>query len=50
MWRRRRAAAARQFGGDALLDAGGRVAWVYRSRGPEDRPTIDQIAAARAAG
>jgi len=29
---------------------GGRVAWIYRSRGPEDRPTIDQIAAARAAG
>jgi len=39
-----------QLGGDALVDAGGRIAWIYRSRGPEDRPTIDQIAAARAVG
>lgn len=37
-----------QLGGDALLDADGRIAWLYRSRGPEDRPTLAQIAAARA--
>jgi len=39
-----------QLGGDALTDTNGRITWIYRSRGPEDRPTIDQIAAARAAG
>jgi hypothetical protein len=29
-----------QLGGDAIIDAEGRLAWVYRSRGPEDRPSI----------
>lgn len=38
-----------QLGGDALVDADGRIIWIYRSRGPEDRPSIAQIAAARAA-
>ena len=38
-----------QLGGDALIDADGRITWIYRSRGPEDRPTISQIAAARGA-
>ena len=32
-----------QLGGDALIDARGRVAWIYRSRGPEDRPTVAAI-------
>lgn len=38
-----------QLGGDALVRAGGQIAWIYRSRGPEDRPSIAQISAARAA-
>jgi hypothetical protein len=37
-----------QLGGDALLDAEGRVRYVYRSRGPEDRPSVDDLLAARA--
>lgn len=63
VWRRyaqllargRRARAPRQdtlqLGGDAVLEAGGALAWLYRSRGPEDRPSVDQVvgAAARAA-
>lgn len=32
-----------QLGGDVLTDAAGRIAWVYRSRGPEDRPSIAEI-------
>lgn len=32
-----------QLGGDALIDSGGRIAWIYRSRGPEDRPTVAEI-------
>ncbi len=32
-----------QLGGDALIDADGRIAWTYRSRGPEDRPTVAEI-------
>jgi hypothetical protein len=35
-----------QLGGDALVDAGGRLSWLYRSRGPEDRPTVDELIAA----
>ena len=35
-----------QLGGDALLDAEGRIAWIYRSRGPEDRPSVARIQAA----
>ncbi|CAN0488305.1 unnamed protein product, partial [Phaeothamnion confervicola] len=41
----------RQLGGDAVLDADGRLVWVYRGRGPADRPTIDElIGALRRAG
>jgi hypothetical protein len=36
-----------QLGGDVLADATGRVHWIHRSRGPEDRPSIDAILAAR---
>ena len=32
-----------QLGGDALLDSTGRIAWIYRSRGPEDRPSVGDI-------
>ncbi len=32
-----------QLGGDVVLDAAGRVRWVYASRGPEDRPTVEAI-------
>jgi len=32
-----------QLGGDAVVDAQGRLAWVYRSRGPEDRPPIEAL-------
>jgi AhpC/TSA antioxidant enzyme len=32
-----------QLGGDAVIDADGRLAWIYRSRGPEDRPAIDVL-------
>jgi hypothetical protein len=35
-----------QLGGDAVLDARGRLAWVYRSSGPEDRPSVDELVAA----
>jgi hypothetical protein len=32
-----------QLGGDVVIDATGRVRWVYASRGPEDRPPIASI-------
>ncbi len=32
-----------QLGGDVLADAGGRIEWVYRSTGPEDRPSLAEI-------
>jgi hypothetical protein len=35
-----------QLGGDVLLDADGRVGWIFRSRGPEDRPSVAYIQAA----
>lgn len=39
-----------QLGGDVVLDADGRVAWIYRGAGPEDRPAVDLLAdAVRAA-
>ena len=34
-----------QLGGDAVLDAQGRLRWIYRSRGPEDRPSVDRLVA-----
>jgi hypothetical protein len=37
-----------QLGGDAVLDAGGRLRWVYASAGPEDRPEVDELLAAMA--
>ena len=35
-----------QLGGDTLVSADGRIAWIYRSRGPEDRPSVARIQAA----
>jgi hypothetical protein len=47
--RGRRPEAARedtlQLGGDVLIDANGRIGWIYRSRGPEDRPSIAELEA-----
>lgn len=38
-----------QLGGDVLVRADGRIGWIYRSRGPEDRPSVAEIAAGRRA-
>lgn len=35
-----------QLGGDVLLDREGVVRWIYRSRGPEDRPSLAAVGAA----
>jgi hypothetical protein len=35
-----------ELGGDVLLDASGRIVWIYRSRLPDDRPTPGEILAA----
>jgi hypothetical protein len=32
-----------QLGGDVVIDAAGRVRWVYACRGPDDRPSIASI-------
>lgn len=32
-----------QLGGDVLLSAHGVVEWVHRSRGPEDRPSVQAL-------
>lgn len=32
-----------QLGGDVVLDARGRVAWIHRSEGPDDRPPVDAV-------
>lgn len=39
-----------QLGGDVLVDAAGVVEWVYRSRGPEDRPSVAALLAASGRG
>ncbi len=33
-----------QLGGDAVLDWTGRVRWIHRSAGPDDRPTVERVA------
>jgi hypothetical protein len=39
----------RQLGGDAVVDRDGRVSYIFRGTGPNDRPAIaDLIAAIRA--
>ncbi len=35
-----------QLGGDAVFDAETRLRWLYSSRGPEDRPSVDELIAA----
>ena len=37
-----------QLGGDVLVDTAGRIEWIYRSAGPDDRPSVDQILSASA--
>jgi len=32
-----------QLGGDFVIDPGGRIAYVYRSTGPADRPSVDDL-------
>ena len=41
---------ALQLGGDVLTDGAGRVTWVHRSTGPEDRPSISEVLSARYRG
>ena len=36
-----------QLGGDVLVGQDGHVRWVHRSQGPEDRPSLDALRAAR---
>ncbi len=39
----------RQLGGDFVVDRDGRLAYAYRSQGPSDRPSVDELVAAVAA-
>jgi hypothetical protein len=32
-----------QLGGDFVVDRDGRLAYAYRSRGPDDRPSVDDL-------
>lgn len=32
-----------QLGGDAVFDSDARLRWLYSSRGPEDRPSVDAL-------
>ncbi|MDX6672964.1 MAG: hypothetical protein QOH11_382 [Solirubrobacteraceae bacterium] len=32
-----------QLGGDAVFDSDTRLRWLYWSRGPEDRPSVDEL-------
>ena len=38
-----------QLGGDVLADAAGRIEWVHRSTGPEDRPSLAEVVGAAGA-
>lgn len=38
-----------QLGGDAVLDGDGGIQWIFRSRGPDDRPPVADLLAALAA-
>ena len=35
-----------QLGGDAVIGSDGRLRWIYHSRGPEDRPSVEELIAA----
>lgn len=39
-----------QLGGDVLVGADRRIRWIYRSRGPDDRPSLADIRRALSAG
>jgi hypothetical protein len=32
-----------QLGGNVVIDRQGRVAWLFRGTGPDDRPTVDEL-------
>lgn len=32
-----------QLGGNAIVEAGGRLAWRYSGAGPDDRPEVDDV-------
>jgi hypothetical protein len=32
-----------QLGGDVVVDRTGRLAYVFRGAGPDDRPTVDEL-------
>lgn len=34
-----------QLGGDVVIDAAGRVRWIFRGRGPDDRPDVETVIA-----
>jgi hypothetical protein len=34
-----------QLGGDAVLDQNGRLQWIHRGAGPDDRPSVELVAA-----
>lgn len=36
----------RQLGGDVVIDPEGRIVWIHRGAGPEDRPSVDELLAA----
>lgn len=42
-WPRRPEQDTYPLGGDVLIDSRGLVAWIYRSRHPADRPSLDAI-------
>ncbi len=35
-----------QLGGDAVIDAAGTLTWIHRSAGPDDRPSVADVASA----
>ncbi len=40
-----------QLGGNAVIDAEGRLSWLFRGSGPDDRPSVDELVeAVRRAG
>ena len=38
-----------QLGGDVVIGPDGRLAWIFRGAGPDDRPPVDDLVAAAAA-
>ncbi len=50
LWGRRPGGAPKQdtlqLGGDAVVDGQARLSWTYRSEGPDDRPSVEELVAA----